>query len=151
MCCASASLLQPLASGQSNDEPKTFWRHHDARSEIASAYGLTIAVSTRLRRERTLMTLKQVADVEFPTRWASFRLLAFEAIHANTKTGKERLETVLALVLGDIHGKNGFEALLAGLCVGMNGLEGQKAKTRPARWKLHIGDLLQCHQCPLSS
>ena len=50
------------------------------------------------------MTLKQVADVEFPTRWASFRLLAFEAIHANTKTGKERLETVLALVLGDIHG-----------------------------------------------
>jgi GTP cyclohydrolase II len=50
------------------------------------------------------MTLKQVADVEFPTRWASFRLLAFEAIHANTKTGEERLETVLALVLGDIHG-----------------------------------------------
>jgi GTP cyclohydrolase II len=50
------------------------------------------------------MTLKQVADVEFPTRWACFRLLAFEAVHANTKTGKERLETVLALVLGDIHG-----------------------------------------------
>lgn len=50
------------------------------------------------------MTLKQVADVEFPTRWACFRLLAFEAIHANTKTGKERLETVLALILGDIHG-----------------------------------------------
>src|SRR5580693_7757672 len=48
------------------------------------------------------MTLKQVADVEFPTRWACFRLLAFEAVHANTKTGKERLETVLALVLGDV-------------------------------------------------
>lgn len=50
------------------------------------------------------MTLKQVAEVEFPTRWACFRLLAFEAVHANTKTGKERLETVLALVLGVIHG-----------------------------------------------
>ncbi len=50
------------------------------------------------------MTLKQVADVEFPTRWACFRLLAFEAVNANAKTGKERLETVLALVLGDIHG-----------------------------------------------
>lgn len=49
------------------------------------------------------MTLKQVADVEFPTRWACFRLLAFEAVHANTKTGKERLETVLALILGNIH------------------------------------------------
>jgi len=50
------------------------------------------------------MTLKQVADMEFPTRWACFRLLAFEAAHVNTKTGKESLETVLALVLGDIHG-----------------------------------------------
>jgi GTP cyclohydrolase II len=49
------------------------------------------------------MTLKQVADVEFPTRWACFRLLAFEAVHASTKTGNERLETVLALVLGKIH------------------------------------------------
>jgi len=49
------------------------------------------------------MTLKQVADVKFPTRWACFRLMAFEAVHVNTKTGKERLETVLALVLGDIH------------------------------------------------
>jgi GTP cyclohydrolase II len=49
------------------------------------------------------MTLKQVADVEFPTRWACFRLLAFETNHVNTKIGKERLETVLALVLGDIH------------------------------------------------
>jgi len=49
------------------------------------------------------MTLKQVAEVEFPTRWACFRLLAFEAVHVNTKTGKDCLETVLALVLGDLH------------------------------------------------
>lgn len=50
------------------------------------------------------MTLKQIAEVRFPTCWASFRLLAFEALHTNKKTGQERLETALALVLGDIHG-----------------------------------------------
>ena len=49
------------------------------------------------------MTLKQIADVNFPTRWANFRLLAFEALHANRKTRRESLETALVLVLGDIH------------------------------------------------
>jgi GTP cyclohydrolase II len=49
------------------------------------------------------MTLKQIADVNFPTHWANFRLLAFEALHANRKTRREGLETALALVLGDIH------------------------------------------------
>jgi GTP cyclohydrolase II len=50
------------------------------------------------------MMLKQIADVNFPTRWANFRLLGFEALVTNRKTGKENLETALALVLGDIHG-----------------------------------------------
>lgn len=50
------------------------------------------------------MTLKQIADVHFPTRWANFRLLGFEAHHKNRKTGKKSLETALALVLGDIEG-----------------------------------------------
>lgn len=45
----------------------------------------------------------QVADVKFPTRWACFRLLAFEALHVNEKTGKEQIETALALLLGDLH------------------------------------------------
>ena len=49
------------------------------------------------------MMLTQVADVRFPTRWACFRLLAFEALHVNEKTGKEQIETALALVLGDLH------------------------------------------------
>ncbi len=49
------------------------------------------------------MILKQIAAVNFPTRWASFRLLAFEALHTSRKTGIESLETALALVLGDIH------------------------------------------------
>lgn len=47
--------------------------------------------------------LKQIADVTLPTRWANFRLLAFEATHFNARSGKENLESALALVLGDIH------------------------------------------------
>jgi GTP cyclohydrolase II len=50
-----------------------------------------------------LMRLKQIADVSFPTHWANFRLLAFEGIHADNETKEERIETALALVLGDIH------------------------------------------------
>jgi GTP cyclohydrolase II len=48
------------------------------------------------------MKLTQIADVRFPTRWACFRLQEFEALHVNTKTGKEQIETSLALTLGDI-------------------------------------------------
>lgn len=50
-----------------------------------------------------LTTLKQVTDVTFPTRWADFRLLAFEGIYADNNTKRERMETALALILGDIH------------------------------------------------
>jgi GTP cyclohydrolase II len=48
-----------------------------------------------------LITLKQIADVIFPTRWADFHLLAFEGVHANMKA--KEVETALALTLGDIH------------------------------------------------
>jgi GTP cyclohydrolase II len=54
-------------------------------------------------RNFPLMMLKQIADVSFPTRWAHFRLLGFEALVTNKKTGKDNLESALALVLGDIH------------------------------------------------
>jgi GTP cyclohydrolase II len=50
-----------------------------------------------------LMKLKQVADVSFPTRWANFRLLAFEGVDAAKERREHRLETALVLVLGDIH------------------------------------------------
>jgi GTP cyclohydrolase II len=49
------------------------------------------------------MKIKQVADVSFPTHWANFRLLAFQGVHAENESKGERLETALALVLGDIH------------------------------------------------
>jgi GTP cyclohydrolase II len=50
------------------------------------------------------MMLKQIADISFPTRWAEFRLLGFEAHRADKSNGLESCETALALVLGDVHG-----------------------------------------------
>lgn len=49
------------------------------------------------------MTLRKIAEVSLPTRWAPFRLLAFEGQQDGAK--QSRLETALALVLGDIHAK----------------------------------------------
>jgi GTP cyclohydrolase II len=54
-------------------------------------------------RDSALIQLKQIADVSLPTRWANFRMLAFEGTLADRDTKEERLETALALVLGDIH------------------------------------------------
>jgi len=51
-----------------------------------------------------LMKLRQVADVRLPTRWADFRLLAFEGRWDEALGKQGRSETMLALVLGDIHG-----------------------------------------------
>ncbi|MDW5265163.1 GTP cyclohydrolase II [Edaphobacter sp.] len=47
--------------------------------------------------------MKQIADVNFPTLWADFRLLAFEKVKAGDGAREERRETALALLLGDIH------------------------------------------------
>jgi GTP cyclohydrolase II len=52
-------------------------------------------------RREGVMKLKQIADISFPTHWADFRLLGFEARHSDDE-GKERVETALALVLGDV-------------------------------------------------
>ena len=50
-----------------------------------------------------MMKLQKIADIGFPTRWATYRLLAFEGIHADGKGVEARVETALALVLGDIY------------------------------------------------
>jgi GTP cyclohydrolase II len=46
------------------------------------------------------MELQKIADISFPTRWANFRLLAFKGHYAGEEA---RVETALALVLGDIY------------------------------------------------
>ena len=45
--------------------------------------------------------LRKIAEVSFPTHWAAFRLMAFE--RKEEIRAHRRLETALALVLGDIH------------------------------------------------
>jgi GTP cyclohydrolase II len=51
----------------------------------------------------SLTNLKQIAEVDFPTRWAHFRLLGFEGIHTDSDSQQTRLQTALAMVLGDLH------------------------------------------------
>jgi GTP cyclohydrolase II len=55
-------------------------------------------------------SIRKVADADFPTRWGHFRILGFEGIVANPEPCNElvlapaiRLETAIALVMGDIH------------------------------------------------
>ena len=50
-----------------------------------------------------MIKLNKIADVNFPTRWAQFRLLAFECTGAHDEMKQVRSEPVLALILGDIH------------------------------------------------
>jgi GTP cyclohydrolase II len=54
-------------------------------------------------RPLPLNTLRQIAEVQLPTRWAHFRLLAFEAVENACEGKSERRESGLALVLGDIY------------------------------------------------
>lgn len=49
-----------------------------------------------------LTRFRQIADADFPTHWAHFRLLAFGAIRTDRDSKREHLETAFALVLGDL-------------------------------------------------
>ncbi|MEO7028425.1 MAG: GTP cyclohydrolase II [Acidobacteriaceae bacterium] len=58
----------------------------------------------------TFDSIRKVADAKFPTRWADFRILGFEGIldHPEPATAddpapQKRIESAVALVLGDIH------------------------------------------------
>lgn len=50
-----------------------------------------------------LLRLNRVAEVNFPTPWALFRLLAFEAAFSSECSAQERIDNGVALLLGDIH------------------------------------------------
>ena len=49
-----------------------------------------------------MFTLRKIADVSLPTRWANFRLLGFEGVDEEKQAGKSP-ETALALVLGNLY------------------------------------------------
>jgi len=55
-------------------------------------------------------SVKRLAEADFPTRWGQFRILGFEGIVSNPEPCNEavpaparRVETAIALVMGDIH------------------------------------------------
>ncbi|MFB3917952.1 MAG: GTP cyclohydrolase II [Terriglobales bacterium] len=48
----------------------------------------------------TSNSIKKLAEASFPTRWGKFRILGFEGYFGH---GERRKETVVALVMGDIH------------------------------------------------
>ena len=50
-----------------------------------------------------MIKLKQIADINFPTRSATYRLHAFEGVNTGVHGAEPRVETALALVLGDIY------------------------------------------------
>ena len=50
-----------------------------------------------------LTGFRQIAEAKLPTRWASFRLLAFDALRADKTSKQKQIETAVALVLGDLH------------------------------------------------
>ena len=52
-------------------------------------------------------SVRQLADADFPTRWGHFRILGFEGLlaaptPANAPTPARRVETAIALVMGDL-------------------------------------------------
>ena len=57
-------------------------------------------------------SVKKIAEADFPTRWGAFRVLGFEGIAAPSSpggeiagdsAGKDEVEGLVALVMGDIH------------------------------------------------
>lgn len=54
-------------------------------------------------KQDALINLKQIAELNFPTHWADFRLLAFGKESSRRGTKKRRQETALVLLRGDIH------------------------------------------------
>jgi GTP cyclohydrolase II len=61
-------------------------------------------MNDRRGNKAALMTLRQIADVKFPTCWADFRLLAFESVQPSGKIRGAVPKTAVALLLGDISG-----------------------------------------------
>lgn len=80
----------------------TAWRHSGDTNAAAPRYAANSTANIPHDPMLSPMMLKQIADVSLPTHWANFRLLGFEGIHFNARSGRESLESALALVLGEI-------------------------------------------------
>jgi GTP cyclohydrolase II len=50
-----------------------------------------------------LVSVRQVADADFPTRWGHFRILGFEGLVAPGDDTRKSVESAVALTLGDLH------------------------------------------------
>ena len=49
------------------------------------------------------VTVRKVADADFPTRWGHFRILGFEGLTDPSEPNRKPVEGAVALVIGDIH------------------------------------------------
>ncbi len=47
--------------------------------------------------------IRKVADADFPTRWGHFRILGFEAIASPSPARLQRVDSAVALTIGDLH------------------------------------------------
>ena len=68
------------------------------------------AVRKRIIETMPFDSVRKVADADFPTRWGQFRILGFEGVVTNPEPCNEampapatRIESAVALVMGDIH------------------------------------------------
>jgi len=48
------------------------------------------------------LSLTQVADADFPTRWGHFRILGFEGVTDPSEEGRKPVESAVALVMGSL-------------------------------------------------
>jgi GTP cyclohydrolase II len=51
----------------------------------------------------TELTVRKLADADFPTRWGHFRIMGFEGQYGAGNDKEDEKEEAVALVLGDIH------------------------------------------------
>src|ERR1700753_1665005 len=68
--------------------------------------------NVRIMKTMPFESIRKVADADFPTRWGHFRILGFEGViddpqpcNESTPAPVIRVESGVALVMGDIHSK----------------------------------------------
>jgi GTP cyclohydrolase II len=61
------------------------------------------APSTAKEIPLSLIELKQIAQVKFPTRWTDFHLLAFEGTYTSPDNKENCVQTALALIAGNLY------------------------------------------------